>query len=165
MKKTLQLISSLFKKAKIKFWLFGGYALDAAVGKITREHKNIDFLIERDDVGKAVSILEDNGFRISFIKDKIISTKEDEVINLIPIELEGSQYVIPVLTAEIKIPLKYMDSEGSLEGLVLPRIPNELLYLLMRYSPIVSDSLIVRNLKINKKILKSIKIKRKPLAI
>ena len=42
-------ISLLLKRASRPFWLAGGHAIDAYLGKETREHDDIDFVIKRSD--------------------------------------------------------------------------------------------------------------------
>jgi hypothetical protein len=35
--------------ANVSLWLFGGWGLEARLGRITREHGDIDFAAVRDD--------------------------------------------------------------------------------------------------------------------
>ncbi|MBC7420974.1 MAG: amino acid transporter [Bdellovibrio sp.] len=42
-------VAQLLKKANKPFWLAGGYSLDLLVGKKTREHEDLDFIISRQD--------------------------------------------------------------------------------------------------------------------
>lgn len=48
----LSLLGSLaryFDKADLLYWVMGGFALDGVLGKITRPHDDIDFLIDYSD--------------------------------------------------------------------------------------------------------------------
>ena len=43
--------------AGIPAWLFGGWGLDARIGRITREHGDIEFWVERTDAGRSKAVL------------------------------------------------------------------------------------------------------------
>lgn len=42
-------IFQLFKTTELPFWLAGGYSLDLFIGKKTRDHEDLDFVIRRQD--------------------------------------------------------------------------------------------------------------------
>ncbi len=42
-------IAETFKKTNKPFWLAGGYSIDCLLGKKTREHEDLDFVIRRED--------------------------------------------------------------------------------------------------------------------
>jgi hypothetical protein len=42
-------------------WLFGGWGLDARVGRITREHGDVEFWVERTDAGRSKAVLVEAG--------------------------------------------------------------------------------------------------------
>jgi aminoglycoside-2''-adenylyltransferase len=43
--------------AGISAWLFGGWGLDARIGRITREHGDVEFWVERGDAGRSKAVL------------------------------------------------------------------------------------------------------------
>ena len=43
--------------AGISAWLFGGWGLDARIGRITREHGDVEFWVERTDAGRSKAVL------------------------------------------------------------------------------------------------------------
>ena len=43
--------------AGIPAWLFGGWGLDARIGRITREHGDVEFWVERTDAGRSKAAL------------------------------------------------------------------------------------------------------------
>ena len=43
--------------AGISAWLFGGWGLDARIGRITREHGDVEFWVERTDAGRSKAAL------------------------------------------------------------------------------------------------------------
>lgn len=47
--------------AGIPAWLFGGWGLDARIGRITREHGDVEFWIERTDAGRSKAVLTGAG--------------------------------------------------------------------------------------------------------
>lgn len=155
----LKEIASILEDKGIDYWVTGGYALDIAVGRLTRKHEDTDFLIKVEDSGRVSRALEKKGYLISYVRDRIVAKKNDKTANLIPIEKTDGHYSIPTLNVFAEVPNSVMKQvRGELEGESYKRIPNELLYLFTRYSPRQSDALIAKNLKINKNSLKQIKI-------
>jgi hypothetical protein len=47
--------------AGISAWLFGGWGLDARIGRITREHGDVEFWVERADAGRSKAVLTGAG--------------------------------------------------------------------------------------------------------
>ena len=47
--------------AGIPAWLFGGWGLDARIGRITREHGDVEFWVERTDAGRSKAVLVEAG--------------------------------------------------------------------------------------------------------
>jgi hypothetical protein len=47
--------------AGISAWLFGGWGLDARIGRITREHGDIEFWVESTDAGRSKAVLIEAG--------------------------------------------------------------------------------------------------------
>ena len=47
--------------ADISAWLFGGWGLDARIGRITREHGDVEFWVERTDAGRSKAVLTGAG--------------------------------------------------------------------------------------------------------
>jgi aminoglycoside-2''-adenylyltransferase len=47
--------------AGISAWLFGGWGLDARLGQITREHRDVEFWVERTDAGRSKAVLAEAG--------------------------------------------------------------------------------------------------------
>lgn len=159
--KILKEIKEILAKSGLTYWVTGGYALDVAVSKITREHKNADFIIRLFDAGRIKTLLEQNNFDIKIDKQKLTANKNGLKANLITMDEQKREYIIPLLTAEITMPVEIMNNyiSGELDYTRFRRIPNELIYLLMSNSPITTDSIIARNLKVDKKIIKQIKVK------
>jgi hypothetical protein len=47
--------------AGIPAWLFGGWGLDARIGRITREHGDVEFWVESTDAGRSRAVLAGAG--------------------------------------------------------------------------------------------------------
>ena len=126
----LEEVVGLLKAKGLAYWVTGGYAVDLAVNRITREHKNTDFLIKVEDSGRARDALEKNDYLISYVKDRIKATKGNRVVNLITMEDSNGDYVIPTINVYAIVPRSLMKPvKQELEGKKYARIPNELLYL------------------------------------
>ena len=52
---------AVMEAAGLPFWLFGGWGLDARLGRITREHDDIEFWVEREQGGRSKSVLVEAG--------------------------------------------------------------------------------------------------------
>ena len=57
-------IIRLLESKDIPVWLVGGWGIDALLGRQTREHKDLDILLLRDDVVRANEMLEKNGYHL-----------------------------------------------------------------------------------------------------
>jgi len=51
--------------AGVKVWLDGGWAVDAALGEETREHGDVDLLVELDALDAIVDLLGDVGYEMT----------------------------------------------------------------------------------------------------
>ncbi len=54
----------LLESAKIEVWLDGGWAVDAALGRQTRPHKDVDIILRVEDLQKLCQCLDQRGFEI-----------------------------------------------------------------------------------------------------
>jgi hypothetical protein len=60
----LRLIRSVIetlRAGEIRAWLFGGWGLDARIGRVTREHGDVEFWVERSDADRSRTILVQAG--------------------------------------------------------------------------------------------------------
>jgi hypothetical protein len=55
-------IHQLFERCAIDYWLFGGWAVDFHVGRVTRSHDDIDIAVWRRDLTRIATLLEENGW-------------------------------------------------------------------------------------------------------
>lgn len=60
---TLREMTASFDGQGLPYWLFGGWAVDFAAGRITRVHDDIDIVVRAIDRDRAKAILRHAGFR------------------------------------------------------------------------------------------------------
>ena len=56
-------VAALLDGRGIDYWLFGGWAVDFHVGRVTREHDDVDLAVWHEDEESIVSLLHANGWR------------------------------------------------------------------------------------------------------
>jgi hypothetical protein len=59
--RTIKAVVDALEAAGISAWLFGGWGLDARIGRITREHGDVEFWVERTDAGRSKAVLVEAG--------------------------------------------------------------------------------------------------------
>ena len=55
--RVIRKVISVMQAAGISAWLFGGWGLDARIGRITREHGDVEFWVERIDAERSKAAL------------------------------------------------------------------------------------------------------------
>ena len=61
--------------ARIEYWLFGGWAVDFWVGRVTRGHDDIDVAAWRRDYGAIKRALVDMGWRHTPVDHEVVGTR------------------------------------------------------------------------------------------
>ncbi len=59
--RVIRKIMAVTQAADIAAWLFGGWGLDARIGRITREHGDVEFWVERIDAERSKAVLVEAG--------------------------------------------------------------------------------------------------------
>jgi hypothetical protein len=54
---TIRRVADVLSAAGISAWLFGGWGLDARIGRITRQHGDVEFWVERIHAGPSKAVL------------------------------------------------------------------------------------------------------------
>ena len=65
----LRELAQLLGRARIRFWLRGGWALDFHAGQITRNHGDIDLVARFGQRSRIRKLLEENGYRVAQLGD------------------------------------------------------------------------------------------------
>jgi len=55
--RVIKTVSQVLGAVGIQAWLFGGWGLDARIGRITREHGDVEFWLERGDAERSRAVL------------------------------------------------------------------------------------------------------------
>ena len=96
--KLISEIARQCKRARMRFWLRGGWALDFLIGRVTRSHSDIDLVTWRRHAGRIESLLLDAGYEVATITDEaaIHFTKADQDIGIAFIKKdEEGRFVTP----------------------------------------------------------------------
>ncbi len=91
-------IARLCRRARMRFWLRGGWALDFLIGRVTRSHSDIDLVTWRRHAGRIESIFLGAGYKVATVTDKaaIHFTKADQDIGIAFIKRdEEGRFVTP----------------------------------------------------------------------
>jgi hypothetical protein len=59
--RVIRKVIAVMHAAGISAWLFGGWGLDARFGRITREHGDVEFWVERIHAGRSKAVLVEAG--------------------------------------------------------------------------------------------------------
>lgn len=55
--RVIKAVTTVLRAVDIPAWLFGGWGLDARIGRITRDHGDIEFWLERSDAERSRAVL------------------------------------------------------------------------------------------------------------
>ena len=61
--RVIRRVIAVTRAAGIPAWLFGGWGLDARIGRITREHGDVEFWVERIHAERSKAVLVEAGAR------------------------------------------------------------------------------------------------------
>ena len=59
--RVIRKVIAVTQSAGIPVWLFGGWGLDARIGRITREHGDVEFWVERIHAERSKAVLAEAG--------------------------------------------------------------------------------------------------------
>ena len=68
--KLISEIADLFKRARFRFWLRGGWALDFLIGRVTRTHSDIDLVTWRRHAGRVQQMLRASGYEVATVTEQ-----------------------------------------------------------------------------------------------
>jgi hypothetical protein len=54
-------VVEVMRAADLSVWLFGGWGLDARLGRITRDHGDVEFWVDREQAARSKALLVDAG--------------------------------------------------------------------------------------------------------
>ena len=56
-------VARTLEGADVPYWVFGGWAVDLHVGRVTRPHDDVDIAVWREDLPRIVHLLEADGWK------------------------------------------------------------------------------------------------------
>jgi hypothetical protein len=124
--RVIRRVVDVLSAADVRVWLFGGWGLDARIGRITRSHGDIEFWVERSDAAQSKAALVGMGSTVlatqppeeacEFVWDGVdFSTAYfDRRADGAFVQLQGrwSDWVFP--------PNSFDEQPGVLDGIVVP---------------------------------------------
>ena len=117
--------------AGLDYWLFGGWAVDFWVGRLTRDHDDIDAAAWRRDYDKIRNALLAVGWRHTPLKDDVVGTRyrlQTSELEFTFVEDRDGTVVVPIPGHEVVWTAKPLgEDERSLSGVRARVIPLELL--------------------------------------
>ena len=79
-------IARLLTQESVPFWLFGGWAVDFAVGHVTRPHRDIEWVIWGHDSDRVTRLLSARGYALR--------AREEEALTLVTQGIDVEFYVL-----------------------------------------------------------------------
>ncbi len=125
-------LDAAFGSARIDYWLFGGWAVDFWVGRVTREHDDIDAAAWRPDYDAIKQALADVGWRHTAVENEVVGTRYTcgsvEVEFTFVETRDDGAVVIPIPEHEIVWTTQpFGEERRTLHGVVARTIPLDLL--------------------------------------
>ena len=127
----IQSLHNTLRTAGIEYWLFGGWAVDFWVGRVTRGHDDIDAAAWRRDYDEIRAALLNAGWRHTPAADEVVGTRytwRSSEVEFTFVEARDGAIVIPIPEHEIVWTEEpFGEAERSLSGVQARVIPLELL--------------------------------------
>ncbi|MES2465523.1 MAG: amino acid transporter [Armatimonadota bacterium] len=110
----------LLATARVQAWLDGGWGVDALLGRITREHNDLDLILGLDDLPRAVEVLVRTGFEIEEeeIGRVVLGHPDQGRIDLHPVTFDPQGNAIQVPPEKSSV---VYEKDGFVSGLILGR--------------------------------------------
>jgi hypothetical protein len=127
----IESLDQALRAAGLDYWLFGGWAVDFWVGRVTRDHDDIDAAAWRRDYEKIRAALLAVGWRHTPLEDDVVGTRyswRSSELELTFVEDRDGAVVVPFPEHEVVWTEEpFGEHERSLSGVRARVIPLELL--------------------------------------
>lgn len=125
-------LKEFFQNLEFKFdyYVFGGIAVDLLRGSLTRDHGDVDLIVNIKNKESLIKFLEFRRFKINKIEKEFYRfEKKDFQLDIIFFEEKNGFVILNTKTALIKIPVYFFINEifGNLEELKIKIVPKEFL--------------------------------------
>jgi hypothetical protein len=157
-------IINLLKDNKMRYWIFGGYALDGIRGKLTRGHKDIDIYLDSRDIENFIELLSSLGYDCRQRERMYFVDAADLKIGILSLKKEGNYHVADGNCTLVKYPegVFSKDIYGTIDGFEFRVAPREALVFDYQFSPNEADRKFASGLEVDRKLfdkIKSVKIR------
>ena len=127
----IESLDQALRAAGLDYWLFGGWGVDFWVGRVTRDHADIDAAVWRRDYDEIRAALLAAGWRHTPLETDVVGTRyrwESSELELTFVEDRDGTVVVPIPEHEVVWTEEpFGDYERSLLGVRARVIPLELL--------------------------------------
>lgn len=89
---TLKETIEICENDNIKYWVVGGFAVDAKKGFLSRKHGDIDLCIHQHDMNKCLKSFFKHGFRITKEGMKYVFYKSNVKVDIFELFVNGNYY-------------------------------------------------------------------------
>jgi hypothetical protein len=124
-------LDQALRAAGLDYWLFGGWAVDFWVGRLTRDHNDIDAAAWRRDYDKIRAALLAVGWRHTPLEDDVVGTRyrwQTSELEFTFVEDRDGTVVVPIPGREVLWTAEPLgQDERSLSGVRARVIPLKLL--------------------------------------
>ena len=153
----------LFKRNNIRYWVFGGFAIDGLRGKITRPHGDIDVYLQYQDIKKIFKMYDKD--YVCFRRGNMYFVERGEFkIGIVPLRENIKTVSIRGNKTIARYPKEIFlkNNIGKIKDFSFRIIPNEALFFESVFSRFKKDKKAGNEIKHNKELfnqIKTIKIK------
>lgn len=114
----------LLKRERLAYWIAGGWGIDALLGRVTRDHHDLDLHIDLNQVEDVTSLLEALGYTTSIDQSPIrieMTHPSGKVVDLHPLRIgsDGSGHGPMFDGGSWSISSAGLNAHGSIEGVTV----------------------------------------------
>jgi phosphorylcholine metabolism protein LicD len=156
----LKKLIKLFEKNKIRYWVFGGFALDGIRGEISRLHNDIDIYLYFNDLEKTLNLLKFKSLEYYKRKNMYFVESDKVKLGIIILTEKNIEFIANGNKTLVSYPKKIFSEDNyvSLKGIIFRIAPNEVLTVDSKFSKFNNDKLFGAKLEINEDLFNKIKV-------
>lgn len=154
-----EIIHSL-EEHNIRYWVFGGWALDGARHKISREHGDIDMYVSEADILKLSQLLSSLDLELKQRENMYFVDSEKLQLGVVLVSEDDNKIIAHGNKTTAHYPKEIFEKKttGIIEDTKFNSVPNEVLALEAQFSKYKDDNLLGAKLEIDKKLFEEIEI-------
>ena len=114
----------LLERKRLAYWIAGGWGIDALVGRVTRDHHDLDLHIDLDRVVEVTRLLEDWGYTKTLDQAPVrikMTHPSGKVVDLHPLRIDsdGSGHGPMLDRGNWVIPVEGLNGQGTIKDLTV----------------------------------------------